>query len=312
MLKKKIGVAGVAVACSLSLALAGCGSGGGSGSSSDNGGGTDLGDKNITIPYVSWAGSVTRTYLVAQLLDDVGYNVDAKQVEAGPMWASTAKDPDTAMVSAWLPTTHKEYYKKYKNDVKVIKTPNIKTAPLSLTVPKYMKDVNSIKDLKGNSKVGKATDWTITGIDPGAGIMDSTKKAIKNYDLSKWSLKSSSESAMIAHLKKEYKKKEPVVITGWKPHWIFASYDLKMLKDPDKVYGGKGDHVNTVMNKDFADDHPAAAKVLKRYAKDFSEEDENKLMPAIFEQDKDPAKVAKKYAKDHQEKVDKATKDLGD
>ena len=82
-----------------------------------------------------------------------------------------------------------------------------------------------------NASVGDQVNYKITGIDPGAGIMNATDQALKDYDLSKWTVTSGSSSAMTAALKKAYDKKDPIIITGWTPHWMFAKYDLKDLKE---------------------------------------------------------------------------------
>lgn len=312
---KKFRYAGLAFVFMLSVMLAACGGNGDDenegGASSDNNGnngnngdsGVELGDKDITLPYVSWAGSVVRSALTAKVLEDVGYNVDLKQVEAGPMWSAVADDADTFTSSGWLPTTHEEYIDKYEDDVEVLDTPNVDKAPLALTVPEYM-DVDSIEDLKGNDEVGDAVDWTIVGIDPGAGIMDSTEKALDNYDLDKWKVQDSSESAMLAELQKKIKNEEPIVVPLWKPHWIFAAEDLKMLDDPDEVYGGDGDHIVSVFNKDFKDEHPAAYKVVKQFANNYDADNGEEMMDPVFTEDKDAEDVAEQYMEDHQDQVE--------
>src|SRR5699024_11224280 len=87
-----------------------------------------------------------------------GYNVDVKQVEAGPMWAATADDEDTLNATGWLPATHGDYQEQYEDDVEIYEESNlIDKAPLALTVPEYMEDVNSIEDLKGNEEDRKST-----------------------------------------------------------------------------------------------------------------------------------------------------------
>lgn len=308
---KKFRFAGLAVVFMLSMMLAACGSsgddeneGGSSSDSDDSSGdnGVELGDKDLSIPYVAWAGAEARTFVVAAVLEDAGYNVDPKQVEAGPMWSSVADDASSLTVCAWLPTTHEDYWKKYKDDVTNVNEGVIDKAPLALTVPKYMKDVNSIEDLKGNSDVGDATDWTITGIDPGAGIMHSTEKAIDNYDLGKWDLQESSEAAMLSELQKKMKDEKPIVVTLWKPHWAFADMDLKMLKDPDEVYGGDGDHIDIVANKELKDKSPGAYKILEQFTSDYDQL--NELMGKIHDGE-DPEKVADQFVKDNQDLVKK-------
>src|SRR5699024_12052233 len=68
-----------------------------------------IGEKDITLPYVAWAGVEARTQLLAQVLEDVGYNVETKVVEAGPMFSSVADGSADFTPVLWLPTTHGEY-----------------------------------------------------------------------------------------------------------------------------------------------------------------------------------------------------------
>src|SRR5699024_11863442 len=65
----------------------------------------ELGGEDITIPYVAWAGSTSRSPVLAKALEEVGYNVSLDQVEGGPMWTSVADDEDTLSATAWLPAT---------------------------------------------------------------------------------------------------------------------------------------------------------------------------------------------------------------
>ena len=45
---------------------------------------------------------------------------------------------------------------------------------------------------------GEMVDYKITGIDPGAGIMEATDRAISDYGLDKWELTTGSGAAMTA------------------------------------------------------------------------------------------------------------------
>lgn len=58
-------------------------------------------------------------------------------------------------------------------------------------------------DKDAEKSVGESLNYKITGIDPGAGIMEATEKAIKEYGLEKdWDLTTGSGAAMTAALKK--------------------------------------------------------------------------------------------------------------
>ena len=75
-----------------------------------------------------------------------GYEPVLRQVEIGPMYAAIASGKADAMVAAWLPTTSKAYYDKYKEDF-VDLGPNLKGTKLGLVVPAYV-EIDSIEDLR--------------------------------------------------------------------------------------------------------------------------------------------------------------------
>lgn len=311
---------GLAAVFVLAITLVACGGGdneegsdnsgdGGSSDGGDSSSGVELGESELTVPFVSWAGAIARTPLVKQVLEEVGYTVETKQVEAGAMWSSVASDDAAFMTASWLPATHKSYWEKYQEDVEVVGE-FVAQAPLAMTVPSYM-DVNSIEDLKGNKELGEATDWTITGIDPGAGVMGSTQEAIKEYGLENWELSSSSEGAMLTQLKTKIENEEPIIIPGWKPHWMFAEMDLKMLEDPQEIYGGDGDRIEVVAHTSFKEDSPAAYEVIQRLTEDYNTEMENKLLVAVNE-GAEPADVASQFLEDNPDLLKKWTEGIGE
>ena len=110
---------------------------------------------------------------------------------------------------------------------------NLTGAKVGLAVPAYM-DVNSIDEL--TDQAGKK----IIGIEPGAGVVTAAENTIKKYDnLKDWKVETSSSGAMTVALGQAIKKHEPIVVTGWTPHWMFAKYDLKYLEDPENGMGSE-------------------------------------------------------------------------
>ncbi|MRG86930.1 glycine betaine ABC transporter substrate-binding protein [Salinibacillus xinjiangensis] len=316
---KKFKFLGLAAALVFALLLAACGGGEDteqeSGDTQNDGGnedaasGVELGEDELNIPYVAWAGALARTPLVQQVLEEVGYTVETTQVEAGAMWSSVANDDASFMTASWLPATHQSYWEQYQDDVEVVGE-FVAQAPLALTVPSYM-DVNSIEDLKGNEELGEAVEWEIVGIDPGAGIMQNTQTALEEYGLENWSLTPSSEAAMLSELKTKIENEEPILVPLWKPHWAFAEMDLKMLEDPKEVYGGAGDRIEAVAHKSFKEDSPAAYEVIQRITEDYNEEMENELLVAI-NNGAEPADAASKYLEDNPDLLKKWTEGIGE
>ncbi|MCS7464770.1 glycine/betaine ABC transporter [Paenibacillus doosanensis] len=103
--------------------------------------------KKLKLAYVAWDSEIASTNVVKNVLETkLGYKVDMLQVEAGPMWAGVSNGDADAIVAAWLPTTHKDYYEKYKGKFEDL-GPNLNGTKIGLVVPSYM-DIDSIEDLK--------------------------------------------------------------------------------------------------------------------------------------------------------------------
>jgi len=117
----------------------------------------------------------------------------------------------------------------------------------------------------GNANgIGAQTDYEIVGIEPGAGLMELTKTAIEDYELDDWTLLEGSSAAMVAELQKAYTNQEPIIITGWTPHWMFSQYDLKYLEDPKESFGGAED-IHTIVRKGLKQDLPGAYTILDQF-----------------------------------------------
>ncbi|TPR52399.1 glycine betaine ABC transporter substrate-binding protein [Apilactobacillus micheneri] len=117
-----------------------------------------------------------------------------------------------------------------------------------------------------HKKLGPQINYTVTGIDAGAGIMASTQNALKEYPLAKnnWQLQTSSTAAMTSTLSKAIKYKQPIVVTGWQPHWMFKKFPIKFLKDPKNVYG-KAEQIHTIARIGLKKDNPGAYQLLKQF-----------------------------------------------
>lgn len=217
----------------------------------------------IRLAYVNWDSEIASSNVISQVLESQGYNVEMIALDNAIMWQSVATGDADAMVSAWLPLTHGAQYEEYGADMEDLGA-NLEGAVTGLTVPAYM-DVDSIADLK--DQAGKV----ITGIEPGAGITESTKKALETYDnLGDWTLSTSSSGAMTTQLGQAIKNEEPIIVTGWTPHWMFQEYDLKFLADPEGVYG-EGDDIHTMVRQGLKDTHPEAYAILDRFHWDLDE-----------------------------------------
>ena len=160
-------------------------------------------------------------------------------------------------------------------------------------------DSKKNEDTKTGS-VGAQVDYKIIGIDAGAGIMQATEQAIEQYGLKDWKLIEGSGAAMTATLAKAMKKEEPIIITGWTPHWKFAKYDLKYLEDPKGVYGGD-EQIHTIARTGLKEDQPEAYKVLDQF--EWTPDDMAKVMVAVHD-GQDPKEAAKEWVSANGDKVE--------
>lgn len=180
---------------------------------------------------VIWLECIANSHLCKVVLEEKGYKVNLINVNVGPVFTSIAKGDADVFLEVWEPVTHKVYLDKFGDQLEKVGQ-IYPEGVIGLVVPSYV-TINSIDEL---NSVKEKLDGKITGVDPGAGMMGLTVDIIEEYGLD-YELIPSSEAGMLASLQRAYKKKEWIVVVGWKPHTKFSRYDLKILEDPKKISG---------------------------------------------------------------------------
>ena len=252
--------------------------------------------RTVKLAYVNWAEGVAMTHLAKVVLEDkMGYQVKLTLADVAPVFTSLASGDSDAFLDGWLPVTHQSYMERFKGKVADL-GPNYEGARIGLVVPSYV-EASSIEDLK---KLSKALEGRIVGIDSGAGIMMTTEKALKEYALD-LKLTPSSGPAMTAALKDAIARKQPVVVTGWKPHWKFARWDLKFLDDPKGVYGAS-ETIHTLARLGLEKDLPEVAAFLRNFKLD--DQQLGSLMGAVAEAEGDPTEAVRAWVKQNASLVD--------
>lgn len=249
----------------------------------------------VELVYVEWTSEVVSTNVIKVVLESLGYNVKIIPVSAAAMWQAVASNDADGLVAAWLETTHAHYLEAVKDKV-IDLGPNLEGTRIGLVVPAYV-TIDSLEEL--NAQADKF-EGKIIGIDPGAGLMSKTEKAIKEYHLDQFKLVEGSGATMTAALKSAIDTNQWVVVTGWTPHWKFSRWQLKYLKDPKGVYGGK-EHISTIVRKDLKEDMPEVYEVLDKFH--WTPADMEKIMVWNEERGADPYENAKRWVKENQDKV---------
>jgi len=149
---------------------------------------------------------------------------------------------------------------------------------------------------------GEMVNYTITGIEPGAGISVATEQALEEYDnLQGWSVELSSTAAMMSELDTAMENEEPIIVTGWNPHWMFAKYpDMKYLDDPKDVYGGE-EGINSLARIGLEEDKPEAYQLIDQFEWDV--EDMEQIMYESHDTGEEVEDVAKRWVEENEDKV---------
>lgn len=244
--------------------------------------------QKVELAYVEWSSEVASTNVVKAVLEDkLGAEVDIIPVSVGPMYAAVAAGDVDGMVASWQPLQAANL--DAVKDKVVDLGPNMVGVQSGLVVPAYV-TIDSIDQLEANAD---KFDNEIIGIDPGAGIMQQTEKVMKEYGLKDLDLIDSTGAMMTATLADALRNEEWVVVTGWTPHWMWGTWDLKYLKDPKGIYGKAEDgKILTLVRKGLKEDMPKVYNVLDKF--NWGPDDMAKVMVWIRDGMK-PEEAAKKF-----------------
>ncbi|RNI13722.1 glycine betaine ABC transporter substrate-binding protein [Methanohalophilus sp. RSK] len=253
----------------------------------------------VRIGVIQWDDSRAGAYVFTGILDEGGYEYETVSADVGGLYQATAQGDIDVLIHTWLPVTQASYWDKYGdslNKAKVVSS----GAKIGLVVPDYVYDsgITTVEDLKGNAS---KFDGKINGIEPGAGIMITSEKAVEEYNLEEYELYSSSTVGMATELQDKIDNEEWIVATLWRPHWTFARMDgLHFLEDPKGVYG-ESDNLVILTRPGFEEDRPEFYQLIQNYEMDLN--DIESIMVAIDE-GKKPEQAAQDWLAEHPEKYD--------
>ncbi len=227
-------------------------------------GGAQAQDDTIEIGWTAWSDAEFVTKLASRLINEnTDHTVELVQTDIAPQYQGIETGDIDAMMMAWLPATHEDYYEEVASNVENLGV-LYNGARLGWVVPDYIPEsqLSSLSDLS-NETVREELDGRITGIDPGAGLTQLSESAIEEYGLDGYNLQTSSGAGMTAALDRATNREEWIVVTGWSPHWKFGAYDLRYLEDPQGVLGGP-ERVHVLAREGFDADYPQISQVLTR------------------------------------------------
>ena len=259
---------------------------------------TQTGNKKADLVYVNWAEGIAYTHLAQVVLEEkMGYDVTITAADVAPAYTAVATGNKDAFMETWLPVLHKDYIEKYQDSL--IDLGHVyKGTQSGLVVPEYV----TIDKISEMNEYKEKFDGVITGIDAGAGVMKTTEKLIDVYNL-EYDLMESSGPAMTAALKDAVDNKEWIVVTGWKPHWMFGRWDLKFLKqDEDKMMWKRG-NIHIMGNKNLRETKPELAQFLSNMF--FTDAQLADLMIKVKESDQPIEEVVTTWMNNNEDVINK-------
>ncbi|CCF20925.1 putative substrate binding glycine betaine/L-proline ABC transporter [Pseudorhizobium banfieldiae] len=255
--------------------------------------------KPVKIGWAAWSDAEFVTKLAAKLIkDELGQEVELVQTDVAPLYQGVSRGDLDAMMMAWLPQTHADYYAKIKDDVETLGTV-YENAKLGWVVPNYIPEdaISSIEDL-AKDEVKEKLGNTVQGIDPGAGLTRLSQQALKDYGLDDYKLQISSEAGMLTTVDRAVRSEDWFVATSWSPHWMFGKYDIRYIEDP-KTSLGEAEHVDVLARKGFKEDNPEVAGFLSRMQLPIDD-----LQAGMFNaQETSYEEAVAKYIEDHPDQV---------
>ncbi|EDL64497.1 glycine betaine ABC transporter substrate-binding protein [Bacillus sp. SG-1] len=274
--------------------LIGCGTGNndeGEDNAEQNGGNNE--GVTVTFGVTPWTSTVPPTKVAKLILEDMGYTVNETKADAGGVYTGLARGDLDVFMDAWLPVMHANYMEKYGDkldDTAVSYT----EGELGWVIPTYVEGIESVEDIKGKEDLfgGK-----IYGIEEGAGMTVTSKEMIEELGLD-LEYVASSEGGMLAQAQRMMGNEEPVLFLGWRPHPMFANYDLKVLTSPEEFF--QTSEVHVITNKDLKDEAAEAYEFLSKWKMPVKDIED---MIVKIDEGQDAEEVAQEWIDNHQDQV---------
>lgn len=89
-------------------------------------------------------------------------------------------------------------------------------------------------------------------------------KLLKEYGLEGVEVIYMDEKELFDTVSRKISKKENVLFTGWKPHYLFGKHDLKILVDKKKLFGIE-ETMTTFVSKQLQKENPELTQLLKEF-----------------------------------------------
>ncbi len=248
---------------------------------------------NVHFSDVGWTDITATTAAAGTVLRALGYETEVSILSVPVTYAGLSKGDIDIFLGNWMPTMEADLAPHRDDGTVEVLRANLEGAKYTLAVNDSLAEAG-LKDFADIAKFADQLDSTIYGIEPGNDgnrlILDMI--ANDTFGLGSFSLKESSEQAMLAQAKRAEKSGEGIVFLGWEPHPMNATVKMTYLTGGDDVFGPDfgGATVYTNVRKGYAAECPNVGKFLSNL--EFTLPMENEIMGAILDGGENPDDAA--------------------
>jgi glycine betaine/proline transport system substrate-binding protein len=245
---------------------------------------------------VGWT-DITATTAVARLLfTELGYRTQVKRLSVPDTYKALAQRQIDVFLGNWMPSMEGDIRPYLDNGSVQTLGANLEGAKYTLAVPReaYEGGLKSFADI---ARFKEQLGGRIHGIEPGNDGNQLIKKMIDDnaFGLGGFTLVESSESRMLAEVRRAAHLKQWRVFLGWEPHPMNTMVEMRYLSGGDQYFGPDygGATVYTNIRAGYAEQCPNAARLLSNLR--FSLDMENRLMEAILDPNTNRRRVARAW-----------------
>ena len=257
---------------------------------------------NFVVP--PWPGVTVKTEVFSQLIAPLGYDSETQEVSSTVGYQTLQTGDSDVFLAGWIPAQQESHDQAMASGKILDLGNNVTGAQMGFAVPGYVYDagIHSAEDLDAHRDQFGGRFYSIeSGSTVSTFIHDA--EANDTYGLGDWQILDSSTPGMLSEVKAAFNDERWIVWYGWTPHWMAPAYDMRILDDPQSVYGpdnGRSD-VRTIVNKAFAEANPNLLALLEQFT--LTADEQSEFIDGYGRQELPAEQVARTWLQDHPERV---------
>jgi glycine betaine/proline transport system substrate-binding protein len=210
-------------------------------------------NQTVTLGQVDLSFYAVTGGVVQEVLERSGQSFVLVQGSHGEIYPKLGSGEVDILAASWLPNAHAPLYEKVKGSTFLV-TELYPDARLYLAVPGYADDkIRSVADL-ARPAIAAQVEKRIVGIGPSSGLMVGVAKMMDSYGLKAagYEVVPGPAADWIANFRRAYEEGKTVVMPLWQPNWMNATYRIRVLEDPQKIFAA-GDRAYLLANTALKD-----------------------------------------------------------